>query len=100
LQDLTASVDFTALAEAGNGAGFDFTGYCTQASFLVGNGLEQRLAEAEAKAHDEAGRYRLRQEAKRLMLPEQMGERFQAMGFQRDVEFGAAFLAGDLSWRL
>jgi SAM-dependent MidA family methyltransferase len=100
LQDLTASVDFTALAEAGNGAGFDFTGYCTQASFLVGNGLEQRLAEAEAKAHDEAGRYRLRQEAKRLMLPEQMGERFQAMGFQREVEFGAAFLAGDLSWRL
>jgi hypothetical protein len=29
-----------------------------------------------------------------------MGERFQAMGFARDVEFGAAFLAGDLSWRL
>jgi hypothetical protein len=29
-----------------------------------------------------------------------MGERFQAMGFQREVEFGAAFLAGDLSWRL
>jgi SAM-dependent MidA family methyltransferase len=100
LQDLTASVDFTALAEAGSGAGFDFTGYCTQASFLLGNGLEQRLAEAEAKAHDEAGRYRLRQEAKRLMLPEQMGERFQAMGFQREVELGAAFLAGDLSWRL
>jgi SAM-dependent MidA family methyltransferase len=34
------------------------------------------------------------------MLPEQMGERFQAMGFQREVELGAAFLAGDLSWRL
>ena len=100
LQDLTASVDFTALAEAGTGAGFDFTGYCSQANFLIGNGLEQRLAEAEAKARDEAGRYRLRQEAKRLTLPGEMGERFQAMGFARDVEFGAAFLAGDLSWRL
>jgi SAM-dependent MidA family methyltransferase len=100
LQDLTASVDFTALAEAGSGAGFDFTGYCSQASFLIGNGLEQRLAEAEAKVHDEGGRYRLRQEAKRLTLPSDMGERFQAMGFARDVEFGAAFLAGDLSWRL
>ena len=100
LQDLTASVDFTALAEAGSGAGFDFTGYCSQASFLIGNGLEQRLAEAEAKARDEGGRYRLRQEAKRLTLPSDMGERFQAMGFARDVEFGAAFLAGDLSWRL
>ena len=100
LQDLTASVDFTALAEACAGAGFDFSGYCSQASFLIGNGLEQRLAEAEAHARDEAGRYRLRQEAKRLTLPGEMGERFQAMGFARDVEFGAAFLAGDLSWRL
>ncbi|MFC7301867.1 class I SAM-dependent methyltransferase [Cognatiluteimonas weifangensis] len=100
LQDLTASVDFTALAEAGHGAGFEFAGYCTQASFLIGNGLAQRLAEAEAGARDEAARYRLRQEVKRLTLPQEMGERFQAMGFQRGVEFGAAFLAGDLSWRL
>jgi len=100
LQDLTASVDFTALAEACAGAGFDFTGYCTQASFLIGNGLEARLAEAEAKARDEAARFRLRQETKRLTLPGEMGERFQAMGFARDVEFGTAFLAGDLGWRL
>jgi len=100
LQDITASVDFTALAEAGTGAGFDFTGYCNQASFMIGNGLEQRLAEAESKARDEAARYRLRNEAKRLTLPSEMGERFQAMGFAREVEFGVAFLAGDLSYRL
>ena len=100
LQDLTASVDFTALAEAGTGAGFDFTGYCTQASFLVGNGLQQNLAAAEAAAADEAARYQLRQQAKQLTLPDGMGERFQAMGFQRDVELGAAFLMGDLSFRL
>jgi len=100
LQDLTASVDFTALAEAGTGAGFDFAGYCSQASFLIGNGLMQRLAEAEARAKDETAALRLRQEAKQLTLPEAMGERFQAMGFARDVEFGAAFLAGDLSHRL
>ncbi len=100
LQDLTASVDFTALAEAGTHAGFDFTGYCSQASFLVGNGLETLLTEAENKANDEAARYTLRQQAKRLTLPDAMGERFQAMGFSRDVEFGTAFLAGDLSFRL
>ncbi|MDQ3057319.1 MAG: SAM-dependent methyltransferase, partial [Pseudomonadota bacterium] len=100
LQDLTASVDFTALAEAGTNAGFDFTGYCSQGSFLIGNGLETLLAEAEKKVDDEAARYALRQEAKRLTLPGEMGERFQAMGFARDVEFGAAFLAGDLSFRL
>jgi hypothetical protein len=29
-----------------------------------------------------------------------MGERFQAMGFAKDVEFGVAFMAGDLSFRL
>jgi SAM-dependent MidA family methyltransferase len=100
LQDLTASVDFTALAEAGTHAGFDFSGYCSQASFLIGNGLEQNLAAAEARAPDEAGCYKLRQEAKHLTLPGEMGERFQAMGFAREVEFGHAFLAGDLSWRL
>ena len=100
LQDITASVDFTALAEAGTGAGFDLAGYCAQSSFLIGNGLERNLATAEARATDEAARYRLRQEAKRLTLPGEMGEKFQVMGFQRDVEFGVAFLAGDLSWRL
>ena len=100
LQDLTASVDFTALAEACDGAGFEFAGYCNQASFLLGNGLPQRLEEAEAKARDEAARQRLRNEARQLTLPEAMGERFQVLGFARDVEFGTAFLSGDLSWRL
>lgn len=100
LQDITASVDFTALAEAGTGAGFDFAGYCSQAGFLIGNGLEQRLAEHESRAGDEAARYALRQQVKQLTHPDAMGERFQAMGFARDVEFGAAFLAGDLGFRL
>jgi len=100
LQDITASVDFTALAEAGTGAGFDFAGYCSQASLLIGNGLEQCLAGQESRAADEAGRYALRQQAKQLTLPGAMGERFQAMGFSRGVEFGVAFLAGDLSFRL
>ena len=99
LQDLTASVDFTALAEAGTHAGFDLAGYCTQASFLLGNGLPQLLQEAESRA-SEAQLQRLRNEAKQLTLPSEMGERFQVMGFSREVEFGAAFLAGDLTWRL
>lgn len=100
LQDITASVDFTALAEAGTGAGFDLAGYCTQASFLIGNGLEQRLAAHEARAHDEAARYALRQQAKMLTVPGGMGERFQVMGFARDVPLEASFLLGDLSYRL
>ncbi|WP_241093654.1 class I SAM-dependent methyltransferase [Xanthomonas sp.] len=99
LQDLTASVDFTALAEAGTGAGFDLAGYCNQASFLLGNGIDALLAEAEART-DEHGRMRLREQVKRLTLPSEMGERFQVMGFERDVALGPAFLAGDLTWRL
>lgn len=99
LQDLTASVDFTALAEAGTGAGFDLAGYCSQASFLLGNGLDQLLAQVETRT-DEVGRMRLREQVKRLTLPSEMGERFQVMGFARDVDFDAAFLLGDLTWRL
>lgn len=100
LQDITASVDFTALAEAGTGAGFDFAGYCSQASFLIGNRLQDNFALAESRASDEIARHSLRQQVKQLNLPSEMGERFQAIGFQRGVELGAAFLAGDLSHRL
>ena len=100
LQDITASVDFTALAEACGSAGFDFAGYCSQASFLLGNRLQDNLALAESRAKDDVARHNLRQQAKLLTLPSEMGERFQAMGFQRGVEFGAAFLVGDLSHRL
>ena len=99
LQDITASVDFTALAEAGVAAGFDFAGYCTQASFLLGNGLAGVLQRIEGLS-DEVERQRRTAEVKRLTLPSEMGERFQVIGFEKDVEFGAAFLAGDLSYRL
>lgn len=100
LQDITASVDFTAVAEAGTGAGFDFDGYCNQASFLIGNGLDRRLAAHEAACADEAARHALRQQAKKLTLPGEMGERFQAIGFSRDASLAHAFLMGDLSFRL
>jgi len=100
VQDLTASVDFTALAEAGTQAGFDFAGYSTQAGFLLGNGLGARLDAHEAQASSEAERLALRHQVRTLTLPHEMGERFQVMGFARDVEFAAAFAEGDLSRRL
>ncbi len=100
LQDVTVSVDFSAVAEAGTNAGFDFAGYCSQASFLIGNGLQQRLAEHEGQAVDEAARYALRQQVKKLTLPGEMGERFQAIGFARKASLTHAFFAGDLSYRL
>ncbi|MGV8941962.1 MAG: class I SAM-dependent methyltransferase [Lysobacter sp.] len=99
LQDITASVDFTALAEAGTAAGFDFSGYCHQAGFLLGNGLGKVL-EQIGGIEDEAERQRRTNEVKRLTLPSEMGERFQLMGFGREVEFEDAFMGGDLSFRL
>lgn len=99
LQDITASVDFTAMAEAGTGAGFELAGYTNQASFLLGNGIDQVLGEADSRT-DEVGLVALREQLKRLTLPSEMGERFGVIGFQRDVDFEPAFALGDLTWRL
>jgi SAM-dependent MidA family methyltransferase len=100
LQDITASVEFTALAEAGVNAGFEFSGYCHQAGFLLGNGVHAAFERLAAGSPDEVARLRLAQQFKRLTLPEEMGERVQLMGFARDVGFDHAFVHGDLAWRL
>lgn len=99
LQDITASVDFTALAEAGVSAGFALAGYCSQANFLLHNGLPEYIAAYE-QCGDDIHRYREAQQIKKLVLPGEMGERFQAMGFARGVDFSAAFGPGDLRHRL
>ena len=52
------------------------------------------------KRTDEDGRIQLRDQVKKLTLPTEMGERFQAIGLQRGVDFEPAFELGDLSWRL
>ncbi|HEY8587316.1 MAG TPA: SAM-dependent methyltransferase [Rhodanobacter sp.] len=103
LNDLTASVDFTALAEAGNSAGFGVAAYLPQAQFLIGAGLQDVFECARTGMADEHGRFRLAQEAKRLMLPEQMGERFQAMLLARGLDvlpLSADLLAADQGARL
>ena len=99
LTDITAFVDFTALAEAGVGAGFDLAGYCAQSSFLINCGLPERLAAVEA-IEDPVARLARTSEIKRLTLPGEMGERFQAMAFQRGVEIRPLFARGDLGRRL
>jgi SAM-dependent MidA family methyltransferase len=85
LNDLTASVDFTALAEAGNSAGFGVAAYLPQAQFLIAAGLQQVFEQAYERADNEPERYRLAQQVKKLTLPDQMGERFQAMLFARGL---------------
>ncbi|WP_250626599.1 class I SAM-dependent methyltransferase [Pinirhizobacter soli] len=86
LQDLTASVDFTALAEAGNSAGFSVAAYVPQAQFLIASGLQELFEGDFADAADEGTRMKLARQVKRLTLPDEMGERFQAMLFARGLD--------------
>lgn len=86
LNDLTASVDFTALAEAGKSAGFDLAVYLPQAQFLIGAGLQDVFQSMQAEADNDHAAYQLAQQVKRLMLPDQMGERFQAMLLSRGMD--------------
>ncbi|HEX7340544.1 MAG TPA: SAM-dependent methyltransferase [Rhodanobacteraceae bacterium] len=86
LQDLTAHVDFTSLAEAGYHAGFDLAAYMPQAQFLMAGGLQEIFAAAHDAAPDEATRYNLAQQVKQLTLPTMMGERFQAMLLMRGMD--------------
>ncbi|MCP5415913.1 MAG: SAM-dependent methyltransferase [Chromatiaceae bacterium] len=83
LQDITAHVDFTSLAEAGLDAGLEVCGYTTQAYFLMGCGLQQLLAESDPE--DVRQHLQLMQEAKRLTLPTEMGERFKVLAMSRGL---------------
>jgi SAM-dependent MidA family methyltransferase len=84
LQDITAWVDYTLLAEASRAAGFALAGFTTQSYFLAGLGVD---AEMQVIAGEDAGRQaRLANQARQLMLPGEMGERFKAMAWLRGLE--------------
>lgn len=82
LQDISAWVDFTRVAEAASHAGLEVSGFATQAAFLLALGLER----AVAAAPDAPGRARLAGEARRLVMPEEMGEAFKVMALTRGYE--------------
>lgn len=83
LQDITAWVDFDALAAAAAASGLQVESIDAQSRFLFSNGLDAVFAAAHAAAPDETARYRLAQEIKRLTLPGEMGERFRAATLRR-----------------
>ncbi len=84
LQDITAWVDFTLLAEAGAGAGFALAGFCTQSFLLAALGADREMRQLAGE--DERRFARLANEARRLMMPGEMGERFKAMAWLRDLD--------------
>ena len=99
LQDITAFVDFTAVAEAGAACGLGLAGYCSQAMFLLGCGLDQLLA--CSSEHPDLDTFALTTQARHLTLPGMMGERFQVMALARgDPRELRGFALQDLSHRL
>jgi SAM-dependent MidA family methyltransferase len=84
LQDITAWVDFTALAEACATAECELAGFTTQALFLAGLGIDEEMR--LLAGGDDNQFARLANQARRLMLPGEMGERFKAMAWTRGLE--------------
>lgn len=86
LQDITAWVDFTAVAEAGLAAGLEVAGYTTQAHFLIGCGIGDFVADVGDL--DVVGRVNLSRQVMLLTLPGEMGERFKVIAFTRGLDLG------------
>lgn len=85
LQDITAHVDFTAMAEAAVEAGLDVLGYTSQAAFLMSNGLDTIV---QACDPDDGRAYlALTTEIKKLTHPSEMGELFKVIAFGREFEY-------------
>lgn len=84
--DISASVDFSRLAEAGEHAGLELCGYASQAGFLLGTAAA--LLSEDAAAH-------------MLLLPGGLGERFQVMALGRGISPPlCGFSMQDYRWRL
>jgi len=97
LQDITAWVDFTRLAESASDAGLVVAGYCTQSAFLLAGGLGAELDATVAGARSEKEALRRRAEAQQLLLPGEMGETFKALLLTRGASAPwSAFALQDL----
>jgi SAM-dependent MidA family methyltransferase len=81
LTDITAHVDFTAVAGAGVAAGLTVAGYTTQAQFLLASGLTELVARVDAS--DVVNYLPLTNQLQRLISPAEMGEFFKVLGLAR-----------------
>lgn len=98
LSDLTTHLDFTAIAEAAEGAGLVVAGFATQASFLLGCGILDRLAAIGAP---ESLAY-LREAAavQKLTSPAEMGELFKVLLVAPESHSWRSLAVTDLTHRL
>jgi SAM-dependent MidA family methyltransferase len=98
LQDITAHVNFTAVAEAALAAGLHVSGFTTQANFLLNSGLPELLSAFDP--NDTKNYLQQTQQAKTLILPSEMGELFKVMALTRHLDIPLLGFARDERARL
>ena len=89
VQDITAWVDFSRLAETLDALGLAYCGFTTQAAFLLAGGLPERFAQLDGQRQAA-----LSNGVKTLTLPGEMGERFKFLGFSRDMPASLSGFSG------
>jgi SAM-dependent MidA family methyltransferase len=82
LQDITAHVDFTAVAEAAFDHGFKVAGYTTQAHFLMASGVMEMAVDTNASIEQQI---KTSQQIKTLTLPDEMGETFKVIALTKQI---------------
>lgn len=94
LQDITAHVDFTAMADAALATGLEVYGYTSQARFLVNAGLaEIMMQQDETSARSTAN---MRVAVQKLTSEAEMGELFKVIAIGREIDGGLiGFTHGD-----
>lgn len=98
LQDVTAHVDFTAMAQAAVDGGLDLLGYNSQAGFLLGAGIGDLLLRTPP---EQAAQYLPQANAvQKLVSPAEMGELFKVLALGHRVEWPERLLRHDRSHRL
>jgi SAM-dependent MidA family methyltransferase len=94
LQDITAHVDFTAVAEAAVAQGAALLGYAGQAQFLINCGITDFLAQVLPEGG--AAYLPLAAQAQKLLSPAEMGELFKVIAYGRSFEHPLlGFVNGD-----
>ncbi|MGB6155053.1 class I SAM-dependent methyltransferase [Castellaniella sp.] len=98
LQDITAHIDFTAMADAALAGGLDVLGYTSQARFLMNCGLIELIG---TPAHAPADRARQHTAINTLVSEAEMGELFKVLAVGRGLDSPLpGFLRGDRRDRL
>jgi SAM-dependent MidA family methyltransferase len=98
LQDITAHVDFTAMALAAQDAGLPVLAYTNQSGFLLACGIADLLLRTDP---DDAVRYLPQSKAvHKLVAPSEMGELFKVLVVGSGVELPAPIVRADRSRRL